>query len=138
MALEYKSRSVRLDDQCWEALRQNPLSANRLLRIVLGLDNEDYDPPPAAGPEVGSERGKATVPTRRVSKKQEIVEELKASDLTAQMVGREDIEYGTHEQLPKGEHVANMGAGPTVGVPGKAALEDWRSKRQPLPKPGDK
>lgn len=45
---------------------------------------------------------------RKVSKKQKLVDELRASDLTAQAVGgRDDVEYGLHDSLPRGEHVAN-------------------------------
>lgn len=38
--MEYKKRSVRLDDECWEAVKAHEMSANRLLRMVLGLDKE--------------------------------------------------------------------------------------------------
>lgn len=40
------------------------------------------------------------------SKKQKIEDELRQSDLTAQLAERSDIEYGHHESLPRGEHVA--------------------------------
>jgi hypothetical protein len=42
---------------------------------------------------------------RRKTKKALQVEELKRSDLGAQLTGRSDIEYGHHETLPRGEHV---------------------------------
>ncbi len=41
--MEYKSRSVRLDDEVWEAVRLNELSANRLLRRALNLDHGGCD-----------------------------------------------------------------------------------------------
>lgn len=44
---------------------------------------------------------------RSKSKKQRIEEELRRSDLTAQTSGRDDIKYGHHETLPRGEHIAN-------------------------------
>lgn len=44
---------------------------------------------------------------RSRSKKQKIEEKLRQSDLTAQLAGRDNIEYGHHETLPRGEHVAN-------------------------------
>lgn len=53
---------------------------------------------PAAEPRTGS---------RSRSKKQKIEDSLRQSDLTAQITGRTDIEYGHHETLPRGEHVAN-------------------------------
>lgn len=46
---------------------------------------------------------------RSRSRKQKIEEQLKASDLGAQLTGRTDIEYGHHETLPRGEHVARLG-----------------------------
>lgn len=47
------------------------------------------------------------VPRSR-SKKQKVEDELRRSDLTAQLCGgRPEIEYGHHETLPRGEHVAN-------------------------------
>lgn len=47
-------------------------------------------------------------PRKKLSRKQQVVEELRASDLTAQEVGRLDIEYGHHDSLPRGEHVARI------------------------------
>lgn len=45
---------------------------------------------------------------RSRSKKQKIEDALRQSDLTAQIAERTDIEYGHHESLPRGEHVANV------------------------------
>lgn len=45
-------------------------------------------------------------PHRR-SKKQQVEEDLRRSDLTAQCAERTDIEYGHYESLPRGEHIAN-------------------------------
>lgn len=45
---------------------------------------------------------------KRKSKKILAEEALRRSDLTAREVGRDDIEYGHHESLPRGEHVARM------------------------------
>jgi hypothetical protein len=53
------------------------------------------------------DRINATQALRTRSKKQKIEDALRQSDLTAQYVGRHDIEYGHHETLPRGEHVAN-------------------------------
>lgn len=46
---------------------------------------------------------------RSRSKKQRVEEQLRASDLGAQSAGRDDIEWGDHETLPRGEHVMRMG-----------------------------
>jgi len=45
---------------------------------------------------------------KRKSKKIQIEEALRRSDLSAQIVGRTDVEYGPHDCLPRGEHVARM------------------------------
>jgi len=46
---------------------------------------------------------------KRKSKKIQIEEALRRSDLTAQISGgRDDVEYGHHDQLPRGEHVARL------------------------------
>lgn len=45
------------------------------------------------------------VPRSR-SKKQNAEDQLRQSDLTAQLAGRDDISYGHHDSLPRGEHVA--------------------------------
>lgn len=48
-----------------------------------------------------------TVAAQKRSKKQKIEEQLRQSDLTAQLCGgRPEIEYGHHESLPRGEHVS--------------------------------
>lgn len=52
-----------------------------------------------------AESGKGS---RSRSKKQKIEDALRQSDLTAQVAERDDIEYGHHESLPRGEHVANV------------------------------
>lgn len=44
---------------------------------------------------------------RSQTKKQKIADELRESDVTARLVGRTDVEYGPHDSLPRGEHVAN-------------------------------
>lgn len=60
--------------------------------------------------------------TVKLSKKQKALADLAASDVTAQAVGREDIEYGSHETTPRGQHVVNS---------------DWRAGRKPLTKPSE-
>ena len=45
---------------------------------------------------------------KKKSKKIQIEEALRRSDLSAQIVNRQDIEYGPHDSLPRGEHVARM------------------------------
>lgn len=42
--MEYRSRSVRLDDEVWVAIQRHELSANKLLRLALGLDSDNAPP----------------------------------------------------------------------------------------------
>lgn len=135
--MEYPIRSVRLDDEVWEAVKKLPKSLNKFLREVLSAGG-------VFEPDVYSPETEAKIATnvrpRRQSKKDRIVAELAASDLTAQSVGRDDIEYGSHEVAPRGQHVANLDAtGPRVSDGrGKATVQTWRQGRAPLPKPKDR
>ena len=45
---------------------------------------------------------------RKKSKKVQIEDALRLSDLGAQIVERDDIEYGHFDSLPRGEHVARL------------------------------
>lgn len=47
--------------------------------------------------------------TKKLSKIERRAKELADSDIVAQIVGRTDIEYGEHTELPKGENVALLG-----------------------------
>lgn len=66
--------------------------------LVEDLNRGNYEPRYVQVPE--------RAPRSR-SKKQKIEESLRESDLTAQLSGRTDIQYGHHDSLPRGEHVAN-------------------------------
>jgi hypothetical protein len=46
---------------------------------------------------------------RKLSRKERRAKELADSDIVAKIVGRDDIEYGEHTELPSGENVANLG-----------------------------
>lgn len=45
---------------------------------------------------------------KRKSKKIQVEEALRRSDLTGRLAERDDVEYGDHDQLPRGEHVARL------------------------------
>lgn len=45
---------------------------------------------------------------KRKAKKIQVEEALRRSDLTGRLADRQDIEYGPHDQLPRGEHVARL------------------------------
>ena len=57
----------------------------------------------------GVDRALRVLLAKPLSKAAKVAEGLAVSDLTAQVVEREDIEYGHHETLPRGEHVASRG-----------------------------
>lgn len=71
-------------------------------RIASELDARDA--------EIEKLRAQLAMPPRSRSKKQKIEESLRQSDLTARLAGRDDVEYGHHESLPRGEHVARRGS----------------------------
>jgi hypothetical protein len=48
---------------------------------------------------------------KRKSKKLQVEEALRRSDLTGTLAERDDVEYGPHDCLPRGEHVARMKGG---------------------------
>jgi hypothetical protein len=48
---------------------------------------------------------------RRKSEKLLQEEELKRSDLSARLAGRDDVEYGHFDSLPRGQHVARITKG---------------------------
>jgi hypothetical protein len=91
MGIEYFTKSVSLDSEVWEALGVNALSANQLLRVALGLDKS------------------AEPSKRRLSRLERLVEARAASDLTAQAVGRDEIDYSDTESVPM-THVTKVGA----------------------------
>ena len=45
---------------------------------------------------------------KKKSKKIQIEEALRRSDLSAQLAERDNIEYGPHDSLPRGEHVFRL------------------------------
>jgi hypothetical protein len=45
---------------------------------------------------------------KRKAKKIQVEEALRRSDLTGRLAERDDVEYGHHDQLPRGEHVARL------------------------------
>lgn len=80
------------EDLEWLLQQPRTLERDHVESIVRRSADHEYNNPPAL---------------RSRSKKQKIEDQLRASDLTAQIVGRTDVEYGHHESLPRGEHVAN-------------------------------
>ena len=80
--MEYLSKTVVLDEEVWEGLKVNVLSANQLLRVALGLDKE------------------AVPSRRRLSRLEREAQVRAATDLTAQAVGRQDVDYRDLEAMP--------------------------------------
>lgn len=59
---------------------------------------------------------------KKQSKKDRAAEALRQSDITAQIVERDDIEYGEHTELPNGENVARLKAGMLLSSKGSVAV----------------
>lgn len=83
----------------------------------------------ALGEEVAPKKAKLT-------RNQQAVAERAATDVIAQSVGRNDIDYSDVESTPT-TNVAHLDA---VGVKmsdgyGKASIENWRRNRKPILKP---
>lgn len=72
-------------------------------------DSDGYSCPNCEGCPEAQPPQPISRPPRRKSRKEQIAEDLSASDLGAQMCERTDIEYGPHDSLPRGEHVARLG-----------------------------
>src|SRR5882724_4380127 len=98
--MEYRSRSLRLDDEVWDAIQKLPISANQFLRRLLSADGAfespiDIEPRP-----------------RKQSRKEKLLAELAALDPTG--AAREDVELGNFE-LPRGGSVSQRGTLDAVG-----------------------
>lgn len=98
---ETELRELENRNRHWEEIPkgQFPCSWGSLGRLLATVRARDA--------EIVELKAQLAARPRSKSKKQRIEEELRASDLTAQTSGRDDIEYGHHETLPRGEHIAN-------------------------------
>ena len=76
---------------------------------------------------------------RRTSKRQTAIQERAARDVIAQEAGRDNIDYSDVESTPT-THIATLDAtGPPINSgKGKVSMENWRAKRQPIPKHKDR
>jgi len=64
----------------------------------------------------------------KLSKKQQRAKELADSDILAQIVGRQDIEYGEHTELPSGDNVALIGRNSVMSKSVIRRLESQKAK----------
>jgi hypothetical protein len=69
---------------------------------------------------------------KKPSRREAVAAQLAAQDVTAQAVGRSDIEYGPDTELPGGEHVASMAPQRAAPTP---SMDNWRAGRKPLARP---
>lgn len=116
--MEYRSRSLRLDDEVWEALQKLPISTNQFLRKLLTADGV-FD-----SPVLGD------LKPHKLSKKAAKVEALRASDPMASE--RPEIDYGAHEEVPSGGSVSVVGAAVPVKAVG-ARPHNVHSGVRPVP-----
>ncbi len=92
--VEYISKTFKFDEEVLAAIGELPESLNQYLRRSL----VEVEPGLVVSQGV-----------RKRAKKDRVADALAASDLTAQAVGgRPDVQYGHHEELPSGQHVANV------------------------------
>lgn len=113
--MEYRSRSLRLDDEVWDAIQKLPISANQFLRRLLSADGVfettvDVQPRP-----------------RKQTRKEKLLDELAALDPVG--AEREDVELGSFE-LPRGGSVSQRGSLDAVGSSassgrGKASVQTF-------------
>jgi hypothetical protein len=106
-------RSIRVSQDVWEMVQGHEMSPNQLLRIALGLEM--------------NEETVRKVRQRRETRREQLARERAAADVTAQAVGRDDVDYSDTESTPT-TNVASLDA---VGVPlggsrGKASVQTWR------------
>lgn len=142
-----KSKTISLSEDNWkflDELKDSYKSYNGAMGAVrLLLDTEDagarheFIPTGGEGVPPSQKNPSPTATGRKVSKSEKVKQELAASDLTAQSVGRDDIEYGHNTELPRGEHVGNL-TGITSGAAATGKLAAWRKGRSPLLKPKEK
>lgn len=114
--MEYRSRSLRLDDEVWDAIQRLPISANQFLRRLLSADGVfesavDMQPRP-----------------RKQTRKEKLLAELAALDPVG--AEREDVELGNFE-LPRGGSVSRRSSLDVVGPSasagrGKASVQTFR------------
>lgn len=97
-----------------EAARLEESEADVITRAVVRLCDAAADQPKAERPsktlriESPTQVAKAV---RKVSKKERVVQERAASDVTAQIAGREDIDYSDTESTP-GTSIADLAPQP--------------------------
>ena len=84
----------------------------------------------------------AAVPERdwkpkKVSKLEQVVRQRAEGDLSARLVGRDDVDYSDVESGPSTHILDAVGVG--LREPkGKISVAEWRAGRKPLMKPGEK
>lgn len=98
--------------------------------------------PPEPTPQIvrKSVNGEMVVPgprSKRISKREALVQERAASDAIARKTGRDDIDYSDTDSTPT-THVATLDADAPNGPKGKVSMEQWRANRKPLHKPKDR
>lgn len=106
------------------------------IHIYLAMQDVVLDSPPVPMP-----KREATNGTKKTSKRDAVIQERAASDVTAQAVAREDVDYSDLDSTPT-THVASLDAvAPSTPGMGKASVETWREKRRKvgeLSKPKDR
>lgn len=127
--MTHKAKTISLEQDQWDALDTLKMEHGSYRDVIAFLLA------PVGVAPVGQNTPTAPTGGKKLSKAARAKQELAASDLTAQAVGRDDIEYGTDTELPQGEHVTRI---TKPAVPATGRLAAWRSGRRPLLKPKDR
>lgn len=124
--MEYKSRSIRLSDEVWDALQKSELSANQILRnVLLG----------SGGPIEIESPGQVPKVIKKLSKKEQAVRDRATGDIAAKLAERDNIDYSDVESTPT-TNVVNLKEARRTAPPANT-LTKWRASRRPLPKPNE-
>jgi len=138
MALEYLSKTFCLDEEVlgWlEKLRELHGSVNKGLRLVAFPNSGDGPLQSPATPAA------ATTKPKKLNKQEKVIRERAASDVTAQAVARDDVDYSDVESTPS-THIASLrGSMAAASATTQKTVEKWREKRRKrgeLTKPKDR
>lgn len=112
--MEYRSRSLRLDDEVWDAIQKLPISANQFLRRLLSADSV-------------FETAVDVRPRKKQTRRDRMLAELEAIDPVG--AARDDVELGNFE-LPRGGSVSQRGSLDAIGPlassgRGKASMQTF-------------
>lgn len=130
----YPSKTYSLSDEVVEAIdaaRASGLSPNQFLRRALGIDKEN-----GSSPEPKEHVAQRAPKAKKASKRDAAIQARAESDLTAQAVGRNDLDYSDTESTPT-THVTKVRQLKAETFGARKGMADWRANRKPILKRKD-